>query len=65
MSEQAYKAEQHNLDAELDDPRAISAIMELYNVDEDAAKEVWAKFVSTVRKLKKTVEDKESGMEKA
>ncbi len=40
------------LDAERDNPNAIKALMERYQVDEVTAQEMWSLFIDTVRSLR-------------
>lgn len=58
MSEQHSTIEDTDLDAELDNPEAVTALMALYNVDEATAKELWKKFIDTVKKTKARAEEK-------
>lgn len=49
------------LDAEMDDEEAVNSIKELYNVDEDTAKEMWRKFIETAKKLRDIKKRQEEG----
>ena len=49
------------LDAEMEDEEAVNSIKELYNVDEDTAKEIWCKFIETAKKLRDIKERQEEG----
>jgi hypothetical protein len=40
------------LDAELENTKAINAIMERYTVDDTTAREMWYLFIETVAKLR-------------
>jgi len=50
-----------SLDAERHNPKAIQAMMERYDVDEDSARDMWNRFIDTVVKLR----DKASAVGKA
>ncbi|HBB87021.1 MAG TPA: hypothetical protein DC047_05350 [Blastocatellia bacterium] len=63
MLEQGDTAiEDRSLDAELDNREAVAALMALYNVDESTAKELWKRFIDTVKKTKAAADEKESAI---
>jgi hypothetical protein len=51
------------LQGELEDREAITALMELYDVDESIAKELWKKFIETVEAMKVTVQKEKRSAE--
>ena len=46
------RADEQKLEDELNDPQAIEEIMTALGVDEQEAREIWRKFIDTVRKLR-------------
>jgi hypothetical protein len=53
----AESAPQQAPDPLIDNPEVIAIIMELYVVDEQVAKQMWGKFIGTVRKMKVIVQE--------
>jgi hypothetical protein len=47
------------LEAEINNRQAIYSIMELYDVDEKTAEELWSRFIETVMKMKDIVKNTE------
>ncbi len=58
MPEQSTSIEDPFLEAELNNREAITALMQLYNVDESTATQLWEEFVNTVRRMKANAEEK-------
>jgi hypothetical protein len=52
MSEETVKTKVSSLDELRSNQEAISLIRELYNVDENLARELWERFINTVKKMK-------------
>lgn len=63
MSEQSTSIEDPFLEAELNNREAIISLMELYDVDEPTAKQLWDRFVNTVRKIKVNAKEKRESAE--
>ena len=58
MPEQSTSIEDPFVEAELNNREAITALMELYNVDEPTANQLWDRFVNSVRKIKVDAQEK-------
>ena len=59
MVEKAAQLTKESLDSEIDNRQAITALMVRYDVDEPTAKELWDRFLGTVRKIRLDAEQKE------
>lgn len=56
--EQGTSIKDRFLEAEVDNRKAITALMQRYDIDEATAKELWEKFIERVKELKSVAEEK-------